>query len=87
MDVFIYLTIPLSVTECANIIRSSKKPVMIIGSQATLPPITADETRISVQKIGIPVFLGGMARGLLGEYIQNLYLLFFITKNHLSNMY
>ncbi len=55
------------VANCAALIHSAKNPVFIIGSQATLPPTKPDGLRASLEKMGIPCFLGGMARGLLGR--------------------
>lgn len=55
------------ISKCAALIRSAKKPVFILGSQATLPPISTKGLRAALDKMGIPCFLGGMARGLLGR--------------------
>ena len=38
-----------------------------MGSQATLPPTPVEDLRKSLEKLGIPCFLGGMSRGLLGR--------------------
>jgi len=48
-------------------VSSAKKPVIIIGSQATLPPTPVEDLRRSLENLGVPCFLGGMARGLLGR--------------------
>ena len=56
----------LSVDKCAELVSQSKKPVIIVGSQATLPPTPVESLRDSLNKLGIPCFLGGMSRGLLG---------------------
>lgn len=56
-----------TVQQCVSILQSAKKPVIVVGSQATLPPTPADETALALNRIGIPCFLGGMARGLLGR--------------------
>lgn len=50
----------------AKALRASKKPVMLVGSQATLRVDRIDEVAAAVEKLGIPVYLSGMARGLLG---------------------
>ncbi|KAK3913475.1 2-hydroxyacyl-CoA lyase 2 [Frankliniella fusca] len=64
------LTIPLPTPEdvqrCAELLSRSKKPLLIIGSQATLPPVPAKRLQEAVETLGVPTFLGGMARGLLG---------------------
>lgn len=55
------------VQRCVEIISRFKKPVMLIGSQATLPPTPSDQLQKAILSLGIPVYLGGMARGLLGK--------------------
>ncbi|EPB76992.1 thiamine pyrophosphate enzyme, TPP binding domain protein [Ancylostoma ceylanicum] len=55
------------VSKIVQLIRQAKKPVMLIGSQATLPPVTPSELVKAIETLGIPVYLGGMARGLLGK--------------------
>ena len=40
---------------------------MLMGSQATLPPVKSDELVRAVQRLGVPCYLGGMTRGLLGR--------------------
>lgn len=65
------LSIPFAtsdiVDQCAQIISKAKKPVFILGSQSTLPPTPVDDLRKSLERLGIPCFLGGMSRGLLGQ--------------------
>ncbi|KAK6752548.1 hypothetical protein RB195_003770 [Necator americanus] len=64
-------TIPMpkagQVSNIVQLILQAKRPVMLIGSQATLPPVTPKELATAVEALGIPVYLGGMARGLLGR--------------------
>jgi len=48
-------------------LNRSKHPVMIIGSQSLLDVISVPQLAVSIEKIGIPVYLSGMARGLLGK--------------------
>uniref|UniRef100_A0A0M3KKF4 Acetolactate synthase-like protein (inferred by orthology to a C. elegans protein) n=1 Tax=Anisakis simplex TaxID=6269 RepID=A0A0M3KKF4_ANISI len=55
------------VTKCVEMIRNSKRPLLLIGSQALLSPIKVDQLKETVQALSIPVYLGGMARGLLGN--------------------
>lgn len=57
---------PENLQRCAELLSRSKKPLLIIGSQATLPPVPAERLQKAVESLGIPTFLGGMARGLLG---------------------
>jgi acetolactate synthase-1/2/3 large subunit len=60
-------TIPPSGAEqVAAVLRRAERPVMVIGSQALLDAPRADKLRSAVEAIGIPVYLSGMARGLLG---------------------
>ena len=55
------------IAACAELVRSAKRPVMLIGSQSTLGgPENAKQLAEAVNALGIPTFLGGMARGLLG---------------------
>ena len=55
------------VVKSCQYIRKSKKPLFLLGSQIILPPVKAEDTRKNLEKIGIPCFLGGMSRGLLGR--------------------
>ncbi|CAH3015536.1 unnamed protein product [Porites evermanni] len=55
------------VDECVRLVSKSVHPVVILGSQSTLPPVPAEKLRQALEGLGIPCFLGGMARGLLGR--------------------
>jgi acetolactate synthase-1/2/3 large subunit len=55
------------VSDAAVMIGTAARPVMIIGSQAMLHPQEADRLAQAVSAIGIPAYLTGMARGLLGK--------------------
>ena len=48
-------------------LRKSERPLMVIGSQAVVQAGEAHALAAAVQKLGIPVYLSGMARGLLGR--------------------
>ena len=48
-------------------LKSAKKPVLLAGSGAVMNPQKADELAAAVTRLGIPVYLGGMGRGLLGR--------------------
>lgn len=55
------------VSRAAAAIRRAERPILVIGSQATL---IADEVAAvagAVKRLGLPVYLSGMARGLLGK--------------------
>jgi thiamine pyrophosphate-dependent acetolactate synthase large subunit-like protein len=48
-------------------IAKSRRPLMVIGSQAVVRSEQADQLARAVQRLGVPVYLSGMARGLLGR--------------------
>ncbi|MFH4980835.1 hypothetical protein AB6A40_007544 [Gnathostoma spinigerum] len=54
------------IDKAVNMIEHSVKPVLLVGSQATLPPVPITQLKNAIEKLNIPVYLGGMARGLLG---------------------
>ncbi|KAK6191683.1 hypothetical protein SNE40_003306 [Patella caerulea] len=56
------------VKQCSELVSRSRKPVVLVGSQATLPPTDVNDLRSALESMGIPCFLGGMSRGLLGRY-------------------
>jgi len=55
-----------AVTAAAKRLAAAQKPVMVIGSQALLDVNAVAVLREAVERLGVPVFLSGMARGLLG---------------------
>lgn len=50
-----------------EILSRAKRPLLLLGSQALLPPTPPGKLRAAVETLGVPCFLGGMARGLLGR--------------------
>lgn len=48
-------------------LQQAKRPLLVIGSQALVQADRAAELAQAVETIGIPVYLSGMARGLLGK--------------------
>ncbi|KAF6094319.1 ilvB acetolactate synthase like [Phyllostomus discolor] len=58
---------PQQVQRCVEILSRAKRPLVLLGSQALLPPTPADKLRDAMETLGVPCFLGGMARGLLGR--------------------
>ena len=55
-----------AIATVAGHLEAAKRPVMVVGSQALVHAGRAEEIRYAVERIGIPVYLSGMARGLLG---------------------
>jgi len=51
-------------------LRRAERPLAVIGSQALVQSGEADKLADAVARLGIPVYLSGMARGLLGPYHQ-----------------
>lgn len=58
---------PQQVQRCVEILSRAQKPLVVLGSQAMLPPTPADKLRAALESLGVPCFLGGMSRGLLGR--------------------
>jgi acetolactate synthase-like protein len=58
---------PEKVEQAADMLRDAKRPLMIIGSQTTLRPRRIKELVGAIERLDIPVYLSGMARGLLGK--------------------
>lgn len=48
-------------------IAKAERPVLIVGSQALIDSSHADAVAAAVESIGMPVYLSGMARGLMGQ--------------------
>ncbi len=55
------------VPKALEMIASAQKPALVIGSQAMLHPAKIEKLAAAVKTLGIPVYLAGMARGLLGR--------------------
>lgn len=53
--------------KAIQMLKQAKKPLMILGSGAMSQPKRAGELAEAVEKLGIPVYLSGMGRGLLGR--------------------
>ncbi len=51
----------------AAAIRKAQRPILLVGSQAMLHAERADQIAAAVDRLGLPVYLSGMARGLLGQ--------------------
>lgn len=57
---------PEEVRAAAKALRAARRPVMVIGSQAMALPGEARAIAGALESLGVPVYLSGMARGLLG---------------------
>jgi len=55
------------VTKAASILRQSRQPVAIVGSQAVLNAPRAHILAQALEQIGLPLYLTGMGRGLMGR--------------------
>ncbi len=53
--------------QAAAMIRKAKKPVMLVGSQTLVRAQNAWHVAEAIEKVGMPVWLAGSARGLLGH--------------------
>ncbi len=56
-----------AVRRAAAHLARAERPVMVIGSGALLEPPEAAGLAAAVERLGLPVYLAGMARGLLGR--------------------
>lgn len=54
------------IASAAARIATAKRPVLIVGSQALVDSSQAEAVAAAIESIGIPVYLSGMARGLMG---------------------
>lgn len=63
--------VPLPTVEqlqkVVDVLKEAKSPVLVVGSQAMLTPDKVDQLQKGLYSLGIPTFLSGMARGLLGR--------------------
>lgn len=57
--------------KMADLICQSTKPVLVMGSGAMFDPTLAVELAEAINTIGIPTYLSGMSRGLLGHNSPN----------------
>lgn len=54
------------VRKAAAKLRKAKRPVLVLGSQVTLDTSGVSDLAKAIESIGVPVYLAGGARGLLG---------------------
>jgi thiamine pyrophosphate-dependent acetolactate synthase large subunit-like protein len=57
---------PDRIKSAAGMLAAARRPLLIIGSQAMAHPAQSDRLVAAVDRIQAPVYLTGMARGLLG---------------------
>ncbi len=58
---------PGRVRQAIAALSRSQRPLLVIGSQTMAQAAQAQRIAAAVQQLGIPVYLSGMARGLLGR--------------------
>jgi acetolactate synthase-1/2/3 large subunit len=56
------------VRAVADKLATAERPVLVIGSQALVNLRDPDRVAGAVRRLGVPTYLGGMARGLLGRH-------------------
>lgn len=56
-----------AIQRAGRILDRAQRPLLLIGSQAVAPADEAGAVRAAVERLGLPVYLSGMARGLLGR--------------------
>jgi acetolactate synthase-1/2/3 large subunit len=59
---------PGSVSRARSLLTAARRPVLLLGSQAVLNVAGVAQLADAVDRLGIPAFLSGMARGLLGRH-------------------
>lgn len=55
-----------TVRRAAKALARADRPLLLVGSQTMLHAVSAAELRRAIEQLGLPVYLSGMARGLLG---------------------
>ncbi len=55
------------IAQVAERLKQAKHPLLLVGSQALLDAERAPAIARAVERLGLPVYLSGMARGLLGK--------------------
>lgn len=55
------------IVKVVQLLQKAQKPLLIIGSQALVNAQLAPEVAKALEQLGIPVYLSGMARGLMGR--------------------
>lgn len=55
------------IRRAAAMLAAAERPLLLVGSQALAVPGDADKIAAAIGALGVPVYLSGMARGLLGR--------------------
>lgn len=55
------------VKRAKKLLDAAERPALVVGSQALTRPREAEDLARAVERLGIPTWLAGMARGLLGR--------------------
>lgn len=58
---------PSDVDKALKLLQRAERPVILLGSQVALRVDGIAKTVQSIERLGVPVYLSGMARGLLGR--------------------
>ncbi len=58
---------PNLVARAAKRLARAKRPLLVVGSQALVDAGQAGAVAAAIEQLGIPVYLSGMARGLMGK--------------------
>jgi len=58
---------PDVIARAAKRIAGAERPLLVVGSQALVDAGQADAVAAAIERLGIPVYLSGMARGLMGK--------------------
>jgi acetolactate synthase-1/2/3 large subunit len=56
-----------ALARAAAALARAERPVLVVGSQALVEAQSAAEVAGALERLGVPVYLSGMARGLLGR--------------------
>lgn len=57
----------LQIKQVAEALQTAKRPVLVVGSQALVNTSNPHRIAEGIRRLGVPSFLGGSARGLLGR--------------------
>src|SRR5690554_811567 len=57
----------VDVDKTVKMIRKAERPLLVIGSGALMRTDKVDQLATAIDQLGIPVYLSGMARGLMGK--------------------